>query len=227
MGTQPRRVPQPLLPRGFKGRITIILTNIMHGSIHRIAAEALALQPDDEVLDVGCGGGAFLKKYASHVHSVAGVDYSPLAIGMAISKNRGRVEEGTAEFVEGDAAQLPLAEGRFSAVVTMGSFVAFPEPLTSIKEMHRVLRPGGRAVITLEWNAEDGLNHSKEVEKHGMSMRTEVEMREMMEEARFSDISIDYAKAASMPKIMIVRGIKPLRLARIPSQHVGGSGTAI
>ena len=208
MSTRPERVSQLELPRGFKGRLSLMLTNTMHGTIHRDAAEALAVQPDDDVLDVGCGAGAFLKKYASQAHSVAGLDHSPLAIEMAVRKNRSRVEAGTAEFEEGEASRLPWGEGRFSAVVTMGSFVAFPEPLASIKEMHRVLRPGGRVVILLEWNAEDGLNHSKDAQKYGVKMWTEAEMRAMMKEAGFSDITVDYTKAGGMPKIMILQGVK-------------------
>ena len=209
MDTQRKRVPQIVLPRGLGGRITFVLMNRMHGDIYRIVAPVLALKPDDYLLEVACGNGYFLKKHASHVRRVAGLDHSPLAIETAIRNNKNRVEAGTAEFVEGDAARLPWADATFSAVVAMGSFVAFTKPLESIKEMYRVLRPGGRAVITLEFNAEDGRNHSREVQKWGMSLLSEADMRTMMQAAGFSEISVDYAKAGGMPNIMVLLGIKP------------------
>jgi len=107
----------------------------------------------------------FLKKYASHVHSVAGLDLSEVMVKIATKKNKDRVAAGTAEFVHGEASQLPWEDNRFSVVTAMGSFIAFPNPLDSLKEMNRVLRPGGRAVVNIEFNAEDGLDHRKKVKE--------------------------------------------------------------
>ena len=90
----------------------------------------------------------------------------------------------------------------------MGSFIGFPKPLESLKEMYRVLRPGGRAVVSIEFNAEDGKDHSKEIKKYGMWVWTEDEVRAMMKEAGFSGISITYEKRPEMPKMMFAYGVK-------------------
>jgi hypothetical protein len=90
----------------------------------------------------------------------------------------------------------------------MGSFIGFLEPLDSLKEIYRVLRSAGRAVISIEWNAEDGKDHSKEVEKYGYHIWSEADVRKMLKEAGFSDISITYAKEFMMPKMMLARGFK-------------------
>ena len=74
--------------------------------------------------------------------------------------------------------------------------------------MYRVLRPGGRAVVSIEWNAEDELDHTKKVEKYGMEIYTEDEVQAMMKEVGFSEISITYAKGFMMPKMMIARAVK-------------------
>ena len=208
MNDRRKKVAQFVLPRGFAGRVTVIFMNRGHKSIYKNVAKVLKLQPEDDLLEVACGNGYFLRKYAPHVHSVAGLDLSELMVKSAIKKNKARITEGTAEIVKGDAVQLPWGDNRFSVVTTMGSFTIFPKPLGSLKEMHRVLRPGGRAVIAIEWNTEDGLDHTKHVKKYGMKMYTEGEARAMMKEAGFSEISITYAKGFIMPKMMVVRGVK-------------------
>ena len=182
--------------------------NRMHRAIYENVAKILKPQPEDDILDVGCGNGFFLKNYTLKAHSITGIDLSELSVELAIKKNKERVVGRTAVFVQGEASKLPWKDGHFSAVTSMGSFLGFPEPLGSLKEMYRVLRPGGRAVISVEWNAEDGLDHAKTVKKHGLRMYTEGDMRNMLKEAGYSDITVDYAKGFKMPKIMIARGVK-------------------
>ena len=208
MTIQSKKVPQPMLPRGFVGRLTLMVMNIGHRSIYSNVAKVLVLRPDDDVLEVGCGNGHFLKKYASNAHSIAGLDLSEISIEMAKKKHRDRIKAGTAEFVQGEASQLPWEDNRFSVVTSMGSFIGFPKPLESLKEMRRVLRPGGRALISIEWNAEDGLDHTKEVTEYGMWLWTEDEVQSMMKDAGFSDVSIVYTKGLKMPKMMLVSAVK-------------------
>jgi len=203
-----KKIPQQVLPRGFVGRITAWGMQIGHRSIYKNVARVLELQPEDDLVEVACGSGHFLKNYASQVRGVAGLDLSELMVKMAAKKNKDLVAAGTAEFVHGEASQLPWEENRFSVATSMGSFTSFPKPVESLKEIYRVLRPGGRAVISIEWNAEDGLDHTKEADKYGMWVWTEDDVRAMMTEAGFSDIGFTYAKGLKMPKMMIARAVK-------------------
>ena len=208
MNVGKKKVSQFVLPRGFEGRIRFIFMNMGHKSIYENVAKVLELQPEDDLLEIACGNGYFLKKYASHVHSVAGLDLSELCVKLATKKNKDRVAAGTAEFVCGEASQLPWEDNKFSAATVMGSFPAFPKPSESLKEMYRVLRPGGRAVVGIEWNAEDGKDHSKDVKKYGYHIWAEGEARAMLKEAGFPEVSITYAKGLMMPRMMIARGMK-------------------
>ena len=63
-------------PTGFWGRIIARLMTISPGAIYKNVAAALNLQPEDDYLEVGCGSGIFMKSYASHVRSIAGLDHS-------------------------------------------------------------------------------------------------------------------------------------------------------
>jgi ubiquinone/menaquinone biosynthesis C-methylase UbiE len=127
---------------------------------------------------------------------------------VATKKNKKRVVAGSAEFVQGEASRLPWEDRKFTVATSMGSFIGFPKPLESLKEMYRVLRPAGRAVISIEWNAEDGKDHLKEIAKYGFHIWTEDEVRTMMKEAGFSDVFITYAKEFMMPKMMFASGVK-------------------
>ncbi|MDY6916825.1 MAG: methyltransferase domain-containing protein [Chloroflexota bacterium] len=208
MSDERKKVPQFVLPRGFAGRVTLMSMNRGHKAIYENVARALQLQPEDDLVDIACGNGHFVKNYASHVRSVAGLDLSELSIKLATRNNRSRVAAGAAQFVQGDASHLPWEDNRFSAATVMGGFPGIPQPVESLREMHRVLRPGGRAVVSIEWNAEDGKDHSKRVRQYGYRIWTEEEVRNLFKEAGFSDVSIAYGRGLMMPRLMIASGVK-------------------
>jgi len=139
------------LPRGFAGRILLMSMNLGHKTIYKSVAKALELRAEDSLLEIACGNGHFIKNYASHVHSVAGLDLSELCIKLATKKNKKRIVAGSAEFVLGEATQLPWEDNKFSVATSMSSFLLFTKPvaLESLKEMYRVLREGGYLFLTV------------------------------------------------------------------------------
>jgi len=203
-----RKQSQFELPRGIAGRATLMGMNFGHKSIYKNVAKALVLQPTDDLLEIACGNGHFIKNYTSNAHTVTGLDLSQLCVNLATKKNKERIVAGSAEFVQGEATQLPWENNKFSVATSMASFMLFPKPVESLKEMYRVLRPGGRVVVCIEWNAEDGKDHSKDIKRYGMQLWTENDVRNMLKEAEFSDIAITYVKGFMMPKMMIARGLK-------------------
>jgi len=108
------------------------------------AFEMLGLGGDDRFLDVGCGSGAAVRRAAPLVERSVGVDLSEGMLRRADELAAGL--EGV-EFVEGDAEALPFEDGEFTAVLCTTSFHHYPEPFAALREMRRVLAPGGRAVI--------------------------------------------------------------------------------
>jgi ubiquinone/menaquinone biosynthesis C-methylase UbiE len=208
MNAQGKRVSQPGLPRGFVGWLVAWMMPLAHNAIYKRVARTLSLQPEDNLIEVACGSGRFLKVYASHVHSVAGIDLSDVQVKMAKRRLRDRIAAGTAEIIQGDASQLPWDDDSYSVATTMGSIIGFPKPLESLKEIYRVLRPGGRAVVSIEYNAEDGKDHSKEIEKYGMWVWTEDEVQALMKEAGFAEVSITYDSGFGIPKMMLALGMK-------------------
>ncbi|WP_173917813.1 class I SAM-dependent methyltransferase [Halobacillus sp. Marseille-Q1614] len=95
------------------------------------------------VADLGCGDGyGSFKLYQAGYH-VTGVDISEDMIRRAKS----RVEEETLQFVQGDLVDLPLANESFDAVMAVNSLEWVQVPDEGLKEMKRVLKPGGKLCI--------------------------------------------------------------------------------
>jgi len=114
------------------------------GNRQREALAALELGADDRLLDVGCGTGAAVRTAAQVVERAVGVDLSPMMVAEA--RDRAAGLEGV-EFVEGDSEELPFQGGEFTAVLCSTSLHHYPRPGAAVREMARVLAPGGRAVI--------------------------------------------------------------------------------
>jgi ubiquinone/menaquinone biosynthesis C-methylase UbiE len=109
------------------------------------ALAALALGPDDVLLDLGCGTGAAVRDAARVARRAVGFDLSAGMIAQARERAAGL---DNVEFVQGDASgRLPLADREFSALVCTSAFHHFPRPRETISEISRVLGPRGRAVI--------------------------------------------------------------------------------
>lgn len=113
----------------------------------RAALEALPTGPGDRVLDVGCGGGAFLARVLASGAAAAGLDHSPDMRATTRELNAEALAAGRLEVAEGDAAQLPFPDAAFTHVFCLNAFFFFPEPGAAVREMARVVRPGGAVAI--------------------------------------------------------------------------------
>ncbi len=182
-------------PTGALGRVLAWVMPVMFRSLYQKVARRLDLQRDDDVLDVACGSGTFLNRYASHVHRVAGVDHSALQIDMAQRSNRDRVAAGTAEFVRGETTALPWPDATFSAV-TCNCVDCFAEPERSLQEMRRVLRPGGRAVLVMQGTDDEGRHRAGEVDRWGVPIRSETQVRQLMSDAGFGRVAVSFDHGA-------------------------------
>jgi demethylmenaquinone methyltransferase/2-methoxy-6-polyprenyl-1,4-benzoquinol methylase len=97
--------------------------------------------PSDRVLDACCGTGDFAVQAERRGGRVVGLDFSERML------ERARRKSGTIEWVQGDALELPFADGAFD-VVTVGFGVRNLESLErGLAELGRVLRPGGRIAV--------------------------------------------------------------------------------
>ncbi len=105
------------------------------------------LHPDDRILDVACGTGALLQSIdaAEPRARLFGVDVSREMLSVANARLG-----AAAQLCEGQADNLPFEGGAFDMVVSTSAFHFFRRPDRALREFKRVLRPGGRLVIT-DW----------------------------------------------------------------------------
>jgi len=100
-----------------------------------------------KVLDVGCGNGYVLSRYARQGAEVTGVDLTGTAIDL--SRRRFALENLPGTFLETDGETLPFPDNSFDIVCSMGVLHHTANPAPMVSEMHRVLRPGGRCIVML------------------------------------------------------------------------------
>lgn len=113
----------------------------------RLAREFAAMLPRGaRVLEIAPGPGYLAVALAKlGPFKVTGLDISQSFVRMA--SQYAKREGATARFIHGSASEIPLEDGLFDLIVCRAAFKNFSEPLKAINEMHRVLKPGGRAVI--------------------------------------------------------------------------------
>jgi arsenite methyltransferase len=120
---------------------------------------ALDLQPGDTVLDIGCGPGLL----AEDMTATVGPSGRVVAVDSAATMARlaGRRSAGTFGVALGDATRLPFASNSFDAAAAVQVLEYVADADMALAEMHRVLRPGGRALVldtdwaSLVWHSRD------------------------------------------------------------------------
>jgi arsenite methyltransferase len=126
----------------------------IHDAVHRrdLVREALGAVLGDRVLDVGCGPGFYcleLSETVGSFGSVVGVDSSLAMLQLARARCAGRDNVG---LLEGEATELPVESGAFDGAVCVQVLEYVSDLGAALAELHRALRPGGRAVVwDLDW----------------------------------------------------------------------------
>jgi SAM-dependent methyltransferase len=138
--------------------------------LQQVAARSLALlalQPGERVLELGCGTGVFLPALAHAVTpagAVVGIDHTAAFLGEA----RHRVDAaGLGERVAlevADALQLPFPDGSFDAAHTERVLMHLEDPEAALRELRRVVRPGGRVVVAEPDSAGIRMDHPDDPE---------------------------------------------------------------
>jgi len=108
--------------------------------------EFAQVESGNRVLDVACGTGVVAVTAARAGAKVRGLDLSPVLLEEA--RRNAQLAGVDAEFREGDVEALPYSDGEFDAVLSQFGHMFAPRPDVALKEMLRVLKPGGRIAFS-------------------------------------------------------------------------------
>jgi len=115
------------------------------GSAARLVAFA-GIEPGQRVLDVACGTGVVAVTAARLGAKATGLDLTPELLARA--RENSQIAQVDIDWHEGDAEELPFADGRFDVVLSQFGHMFAPRPEVAVAEMLRVLRPGGTIAFT-------------------------------------------------------------------------------
>jgi SAM-dependent methyltransferase len=112
----------------------------------RLIVDRAAPSPGERVVDVGCGTGNAALLAAARGARVTGVD--PAARLLQVARERAAKQKLEADFVSGEAAAIPLADGEADLVMSVFGVIFSPDPAAAAAEMARVTGPNGRILLS-------------------------------------------------------------------------------
>jgi SAM-dependent methyltransferase len=192
-------------PSGAEAR-EVYADPLYHWPNFRAILHELALTAGDHLLEVGCGGGAFLHEALKSGCRAAAIDHSPDMVRLARGQNAEAIEAGRLEIVQGDAASLPFADNTFTAAVMTGVLGFLPDPVAAFAEIRRVLASGGRLIALGADPALKGTPAAPEPMASRLRFYTDEEHVRIGREAGLDGVRVEripldeYAREAGVPE---------------------------
>jgi len=139
------------LPEGEAGIAVANRMNVNNELMNRWAIDQLAVQPGDQVLEVGPGNGRFVPDLLGADSSVryVGYDHSALMVSEAAAHNRALVDTGRVQFIWRSGPVMPFLNHSFTKALAVNVIYFWEDPAAELAELHRVLAPGGRLLLVI------------------------------------------------------------------------------
>lgn len=184
----------PGKPRGEAGAEMLRRMNQSHYSVTGWALEHFSFSGNDRILDIGCGGGETLFRLAGLVPGgkLWGLDHSSVSVEQSRRRNEQLIAMGRLELSEGSVSGMPYEGNSFDRIITVESFYFWPDPANDLKEVLRVLAPGGQFLIVADIYGGADLDEDslRSVEKFRLFNPTPEEFRSLLTGAGFKNVSI-------------------------------------
>lgn len=189
------RTNQCQKPSGWLGRLLLWNMNSRHSRLTDWGLGQVAVANNSTILDIGCGGGRTLSKLAAMAPQgkVYGIDHSEASVAASKRANARLIREGRVEVHHGPVSQLPFRQSTFGLVTAVETHFWWPDPATDMREVFRVIQPGGKLIIIAEIYKGANTPVAKMAEKHpllGMKLLDVEEHRELFAQAGFAEIQV-------------------------------------
>lgn len=181
-------------PTGWFGRFVLRNMNSRHSKVTDWGLSQISIGNQNIILDVGCGGGRTVSKLAAIATQgkVYGVDHSKQSVEFARRTNKQLIDIARVEIREASVSQLPFSESTFDVITAVETHFWWSALPTDMREILRVLKPGGTLIIIAEVYKGANTLAAKAAEKYsartGMALLTVDEHRDLFIKAGYSDL---------------------------------------
>lgn len=139
-------------PSRWVGRPFLWMMNASHSALTDWGLRHVRIAKDFRILDVGCGGGRTMEKLAALASegSVDGVDYAEGSVAASRARNAKLIAAGRVDVQQAGVSKLPFPDNTFDLVTAVETQYYWPDLPGDMREIIRVLRPGGTLLIVVE-----------------------------------------------------------------------------
>ena len=129
-------------PKGFAGKVMVNMMNAGHAALAEWGLTHIEIQDDDFCLDIGCGGGANLKRLLKKSPNgrITGIDYSEVSVQKSKKLNRAAIQEGRCEVLQGNVMNLPFSKDSFHLATAFETIYFWPDIQVAFQQVYRVLK---------------------------------------------------------------------------------------
>ena len=179
-------------PEGIGGKIMVNMMNAGHSSMAEWGFTHIKIQSEDVCLDIGCGGGANVRKLLekSPYGRVTGIDYSEISVEKTRKINKAGIESKRCEILQGDVMKLPFRDEIFDVITAFETIYFWPDINEAFKQVYRVLKVSGTFMICNESNGENSKEEKWTKIIQGMKIYNSEQIKKSLEDAGFTDIKI-------------------------------------
>ena len=166
------------------------------------AISLMNIQPNDHLLEIGFGPGMAIKKVSEIASNgfVAGIDFSETMLEQASKLNASAIESGLVELKYGEVSSIPYGDELFDKIFGINVMYVLPDLSKAIKEMWRVLKPGGQ--ITFCMPEREFVEKRRKLAPEDIFILHDIdEVLQMITEAGFTRVR--YEKASVGPGIWL------------------------
>lgn len=186
-------------PAGWPGKASLWLMNRRHSSVTDWGLSHVSIERQFTILDVGCGGGRTIDKLATMASAgkVCGVDVSEQSVAVSRTTNAKWIAAGRVDIRQAAVSQLPFPDATFDLVTAVETHYYWPGIVADLREIRRVLKPGGRVVIIAETYKGRSLDalYRPAMKLLGATYLTADEHRDVLSAAGFSEPTIDVERS--------------------------------
>ena len=183
-------------PVGELGHQILDRMNKSHESMAQWGVSHFQIDEDDVILDIGCGGGRNLERFAEQITTgkVWGIDYSEVSVEKSINFNQHAIDEGKVEVIQASVSEMPFDDNKFDIVTGFETIYFWPDFINDLCEVNRVLKKGGLIFLCNE-----AVYHEGEMDKYDdlvelldMNIYSEEVLEKSLEETGFKEFNAYY-----------------------------------